>query len=395
MAFYSEASFKRGTKDTSLEISQGKPLEIGEKIWMLHPNRNQGLRWALRTGRRVNTPRVTFGHNETVPNPQWVTYNGANETSQGTTGLVFKTGHGTRLTTGFRIFFPRIKEIIRLTAVMSTDTTGTVTRNFGLGNATTSLLKVGDKGLLLTPVFEEGFTIGLGLTSSQVNRSFPVEEVDWPIALSHKEAAEASYAGDPFVRAVENSIQQSKDQMEATMYFGAKATTTVGGIPITAAEGCANFVQTNVYSATYLSRMDLWDIIGEILSRSPEGFSIHCSWAFKNLITGWGLNSVVTTPDTTVDGLSITTLRTPNGDFPLQVIDLFGQEPTLMGTVMFIPYGKIDYRPLVYYEDWDIRYYPIPKVKTMAKEGHIYGIYGWEYFEQETWGKLEGLRFAA
>lgn len=392
----SEGVFTRGLKTSNLEISQGKPLAIGEKIWMYERNRNQGLRWALRTGRTEPVDRVIFGHLERVPNPEWVTFAGANESSQGVTGLVLATGHGARITTGSRILWPRIKEIIRLDAVMATDTTGAVTRNYGRGNASTSLLKTGDKGLLLTPNFQEGFTVGAGITSALTYKSFAVEEVDWPVELSQKEASEKSYAGDPFARAVGDALRQSKNQMEATMYLSGQRNSTVGGVPITASEGVDNFVQTNVYSASYITRMDLWDIITELKSISPEGFSIHCSNAFINMVSGWGMDRVYYTQDTKVDGVNITGLRTPMGDFQLVPIDLFNQEPYLMGTVFFIPNGKISWRPLVGNgENNDIKYLPINIDNVMSKRGHIYGIGGWDFAEQETWGKLDGLQFAA
>ncbi len=395
MALTSEATFNRGIKTSDLEISQGKPLAIGDKIWMYERNRNQGLRWALRSGMTVKTDRVTYGHLERVPNPEWVEFAGATESPQLTTGLVFKTGHGARMTTGQRIYFPRTREIIRLTAVMATDTTGTVTRNHGRGLAATALLAPGDKGLLLTPTFQEGFTVGLGITSAMIYKSFKVEEVDWPVELSQKEATEASYAGDPFTRAVGDAIRQSKNQLEASMYLSGQVDETANGAPITGTEGIDNFITTNAYSAKSISRMDLWDIITEMKARSPEGFSIHCSGAFINMVSGWGMDRVYYTQDTKVDGVSLTGLKTPKGDFQLVEIDLFNQEPYLMGTVYFIPNGKIMYRPLVGNgENNDIKYLPINIDNVMSKRGHIYGIVGWEFAEQETWGKLDGLRFA-
>ncbi len=395
MALTSEGTFTRGLKTSDLEISQGKPLSIGDRIWIYERNRNVGLRWALRTGQTVNTDRVTYGHLERVPNPEWVEFAGADESSQLTTGLVLKTGHGARVTTGSRIYWPRTKQILRLDAVMATDTTGAVTRNYGRGNST-NLLFTGDKGLLLTPNFQEGFTVGQGITSAMIYKSFKAEEVDWPVDLSIKEATEATYAGDPFTRAVGDAIRQSKNQLEASLYVSGQRDSTISGVPITATEGIDNFITTNAYSASHISRMDLWDIITEIKARSPEGFSIHCSSAFVNMVSGWGMDRVYYTQDTQVDGVRLTGLKTPMGDYQLVEIDLFNQEPYLMGTVFFIPDGKISFRPLVGNGlNNDIKYLPINIDDVMSKRGHIYGIVGWEFAEQETWGKLEGLRFAA
>ena len=391
----SAATYIRGVKDTADVVSQEKPLEIGDKIWMHDPNRNKGLAWVLRNGENSSVTEHIFGHLEDAPFANWVEFAGADEVSQGATGLVFKTGHGVRMTTGSRIYFPRTGEILRLTAAMSTDTTGAVVRNFGRG-VTTDYLLTGDKGLLITPGFEQGFTMGDGLSNSMVYKSFATTEISYPVQTTYVENAEKSRGGNPFKRALRKALKQSKDQMEAELFLGAiKIDNSTYAHPLTVSEGMDNYVTTNSYSATTLSRMDLWDILAEWTALNKVGGAIMCSMAFKSMVTGWAMDKVVYDQETKKDGLDITQVMTPFGVFDLIEIDLFNQEPTLMGTAFFVPKGHVDYHPLIHDENLDIRYYPISRDEIHSKEGEIYGVYGWEFYEEEMFAKLSGLQFAA
>jgi hypothetical protein len=74
-------------------------------------------------------------------------------------------------------------------------------------------------------------------------------------------------------------------------------------------------------------------------------------------------------------------------------IDLFDQESYLMGTMFMIPPGQIEYHWLSHYEDLNIRYNPIARDEVHAKEGEIYGVYGWEFYEEEMFATVNGLEF--
>ena len=388
------ATFYRATKDTADVISQEKPLKIGNKIWMYDPNKNKALAHVLKTGRTQPTYQHIFGHLEDTPFANWVEFAGADESSQGTTGLVLTAGHGARVTTGSRIYWVRTKEIMRLTAAMSTDTTAAVARNFGRGTAA-SLLLHGDKGLILPPAFEQGFTTGLALSNARSYVSFATTEVSYPVAVTNIEQAERNRGGSPFETALAKSWKQSKDQMEGELFFGAKVDdTSTYSHPISASQGLSNFVSTHTYSANKISRMDLWDIIAEWDVAEGEGV-IMCSKQFKAMVTNWGMGKMIMDQDAKKDGMNISRILTPHGEFPLVVVDLFNEDPHLMGTVFFVPNGRVDYAPLIDNISLDIAYNPISRDEVHSKEGEIYGAYGWEFFEEEKFAKLEDLRFAA
>ena len=111
------ATFIRGVKDSADSISQEKPIEIHEKIWMWDPLKNTGLGWILRNGGKAPTTEKEFGHLEDSPFANWVTYtgndsdgSGVGESSQQVTAIHFASGEGPRVAAGSRIVWTRTEE---------------------------------------------------------------------------------------------------------------------------------------------------------------------------------------------------------------------------------------------------------------------------------------------
>ncbi len=399
-----DASWIGGVKDTADVVSQEKPLEIGNKIWMHDPNRNKGLAWLLRNGSRVPTSQHVFGHLEDVPFSSWITFNGTTETSsQGTTDLVFEANASAKLGLGSRVFSPATDQIIRFAAAFDSDgiTSGDVTRNYGRGVSTDYLTK-GEKLFILPPAHEQGFTMQDGLSNAMTYKSFYTTEMSYPVQVTNVEKAEESRGGDPFKRALKKRIKQAKDQMEGEVYLGGQKNDTSTTHPTTASEGMGNWVTTNTYTANYISRLDFFDILAEWTANNHDGGSIHCSMAFKSMVANWAMQmSSITVPIGGQSGegklgLVVDTIKTPFGEFDLVDIDLFNQDPYLMGTVFFVPGGKRQsYRPLIHTENLDLRYYPVNRDEIHSHEGELYGVAGWEFFEEEMWAKLTGLDFTS
>lgn len=392
MATPSDVTHKRGTRYTSDAISQEKPLDISNKIWMFDPNKNKALGWSLINGVKRPVFNHIYGHLEDPPFPNWVEYAGADESSQEVTGLALKTGHGARLTLGSRVYWTRTREIMRLDAVMSTDSTAGVTRNYGRGSSS-DLLQTGDQGLIIPPAFQQGFTMGTALTQGMVYKSFATSEVSWPVQVANIENVEQSRGGNPFVRALNKSVKAAKDQMEGELIFGAKRVSTLSGAPITVSEGLDNYITTHSYTGSTLSRLDLWDILLEVKRTK----SIWCSTAFKAIVAQWAMSMTQYMQGTKEDGMVIDRIVCPAGTFDLVTIDLFDQDPYLMGTLFFVPDGgHLSYCPLEWAgQSLDIKYNPISRDEIHAKEGEVYGVYGWEFNEEEAFGKFSGLQLAS
>ena len=142
--------------------------------------------------------------------------------------------------------------------------------------------------------------------------------------------------------------------------------------------------------------MDFFDIILEWMNWWPGDGVIFCSTAFKSMITQWAMEkSSYTIPISGQEGkgelgLSIDRVMWLHNTYDVIDLNLFSQELTLMGKVFFVPKGKAQYRFL---QGLDIHYAPIARDEVHAKEGELYGVYGWQFFEEERWAKISGLRF--
>jgi hypothetical protein len=399
VAKYTDLTYQRGTKDSADIISQEKPLEISNKIWMTDPNSNKALGWMMSNSGKVSSGNRIFGHLEDAPFPNWVEYAAADEASQAVTGLVFTAGAGLRCALGSRIYFPRIEEIIRCTAdFASTTTSAAVARNFGRGVAATSLLKNGDKGFILPPAMFEGFTTGNGMTSTLYYKSFNMTEISYPVQVTYVDNHETYRGGlTPFQRNLKKAIKQGKDQSEGEMFFGGQVTdNTTYAHPIGASDGIDNYVTTHSYVTDRLSRMDFFDILTEWRTWYKGPGAIFCSTAFASMVTSWAMNSTTMTIPVTGQtgegqiGMEINRVKWLNAEYDLIDVDLLGQETYLMGKVFFVPKGHAQY---VFLQGLDVYYNPISRDEIHSDEGEIYGVRGWEFSEEELWSKISGLRF--
>lgn len=390
-----------GVRDTadasSLSIDPKQPFAIGQEIYRFNPNKHQLLSWAMTHSRRKPCETHAFFHLEKAPLPNWVKYTGADESSQATTGLTFENG-GTRLTTASRVYVARTGEVIRLTADMSGNDTAAVVRNFGTSG--TPLLKNGDKCKILPPAHMEGRTMGEGPTGGEVVKSFATSIVDWPVQLTGTKAAERNVDGSSFENALDDALEQSQDQLESELLFGAyKIDDSSYTYPLHTTNGLMNFISTNVWSVNgYMTRMDFWDIIAEWRKFNKEGGAIVCSSEMISMINEWVFHKLTFNQDMKTLGMDIQQIRTPSGGlFDLIECDLLGQEKNLMGTILLLPglasKQGIDYRPLIAVENRDIKYQPVNEPEKDLKQGCIFGEYAWEFWGEERFGVVTGIDF--
>ena len=393
MSLSSAVTLLRGVKDTYDKIDSEQPIEISNTIWMTDPNMNRGLTWAMSEAGKSEAGNHIFYHLEDAPFPNFVQYLGATETAQAVTALIFSANTAKKVQEASRIYFPKSNQIIRLTATCGSDTTTAgVSRNFGRGTAASYLIQ-GEMGLVLPPAFAQGFTTLHGLSNSRVVKWFSMSEVSYPVEVNNVAEAETWRGGKPFEVALKKTSKLAKNQMEAEMYFGGKVdSNTLYATPVSASEGMENYISTNVISAEKMSRLDFMDIIGMWAMKNPGLGAIHCSGWFKSMVTNWGIPFLEMSSEETTLGLGIDRIRTPWGIVELTPIDLFNQDAALAGKIFFIPSGHINYR---YLPGMDLHYRPIALDNIHSKFGELYGMYGWEFAEEELFLRVDGLRFAA
>ncbi len=363
---------------------------------MNNPNQNQLLSWLMANGLPSEpTFNHTFGHTEDTPFADWVEYTGDDEVSQGATGLTIDNVYE-RCAEGQVLFCTRTKELIRLTAdPASADTTAAVDRCHGRG-ATTDYLKTGDHLLLLTPQMVEGFTTGKPQSGVDVYKSFTTGIVSYPVSATDTEVAERTYSGmTPFEKDLDKSWMRIKNQMESGLFFmGQKTDSSSYTQNYHTFSGIYDFVTTNVTNVSgTMSRMDFFDLLLEWRIFYKGQGAIVCSSYFISLVNQWTDDKVVMDQDAKELGLDIRRINLNGHIYDLIEGDKLSQDPYLMGMIFLVPKGKFMYRPLKEKKDLDIAYNPISRDEVHSDEGEIYGQFGYEYFEEETWSIIEGLEF--
>jgi hypothetical protein len=394
----SAATFFRTVRDTADPIAQDKPLMIGDKHWMLDPDANQGYSWLMANGLPAQPVyNHTFGHLEDAAFPNWVVYTGATETTQAVTGLTIDNVYE-RCANGQVLMNARTKELMRLTAdPASADTTSTVARCHGRGVATDYLVQ-GDRLLLLTPQMAEGFTTGKPISGVGVYKSFTTGIVSYPVSATYTEESEKYYTGlTPFERDLAKAWVQFNAQAGHSALFGGQVEhASTYGLNYHTVTGLYDFITTNVFSVDgTLGRMDLLDILLEWSQFYRGKAAILCSAAFKAMVTEWAYGQMLYDQDAKTLGMNIENINLGGKIFSLIEVDMLSQDPELMGIAFLCPAGRFQFHPL---NDKagitnTVHYHPIDRDEVHSKEGEITGEFGYEFFEEETWGLITGVDF--
>lgn len=395
MALPADITYMLGMRDTadgtSVSIDPLQPFEIGKDIYKLNPNKHQLLSWVMTHAKHRPTPVKKFGHLERAPHPNWITYIGADESTQATTNLYFQEAEK-RLTAESRVAVARTGEVIRNDGAVTTNTLAAVTRNVGTAN--TPLLRCGDKCAILPPMHMEGFTMGNGVSGNEYYVSFYTSIVDWPVQMTGTAAAEKTIDGSPFARHLGDAWDDCQTQMEAEIFFGGGYNLDSGTYSTHAATGLLDLIQTNAFALPgRLTRSDLIDMIGVWTRFNKSGGAIVTSGAVIDLVNSWAYNKVIYNQDLVKEGINVQQFQSTKGLFDLIQCDLFDQEEHLSGTILFLPNDGIDYRPLNGTENREIAYQPVNRDEVDAKEGRIFGEYGYEYFGEERFGIATGIEF--
>jgi hypothetical protein len=222
-------------------------------------------------------------------------------------------------------------------------------------------------------------------------------EFSYPVQVTYVENNETHRGGKPFLKELKKRLKEAEDKLEIEMFFGAGVTdTTTYAHPIGAATGMENYITTNVYSMSKISRMDLFDILQEWKHWCPGGGVILCSDAFYSMVSNWAMSMTQITvgPDGQKGdgqlGIEIDRIRWARGVFDIIPVHCLSLTYEVQGKAFFVPKGHFKYRFL---QDLDSQYNPINRDEVHSDEGEIYGVCGMEFFEEEQWARIDGLEF--
>lgn len=385
------------TDVTSLSIDPLQPFQISTEVWKYKPWKYQFLRWFMENSRYRPTTTSKFHHSERPAQPNFVVFIGDDETSQGTTDLVFQNA-GTRLSKWSRVMNTRTNEIILFQTDFDSDgiTSGDVLRSAGTSG--TPLLLKGDVCKILSKGKPEGEDMGKGTQGDVNTYSFRTGIMEWPVQMTGTKAAERTLEGDPFAVALQESWEQTNDQLESTFLFSGAVdlNPAYSTYALHIGTGIFPYISTNVFSVDgFLTRFDIWNMIMEWKTFwKGQGGAIVTSQQVITQLNQIAFEKVQYTSEVRSDGIDINKITVPGqGTFELIDCDLLGQDPYLAGLMFFLPGDGIDYRPLIGSENRDISYMPVNRDEKDLKEGKIMGEFGVELFGEENFAVATGIEF--
>lgn len=394
MALPKDLTYVLGVRDTgdrtTTTIDPKQPFTFGTEVYKLDAQKHQLLAWIQRYAKREPTDSSRFGHMESAGLRNWVTFLGATETSAGTSGLIFDFP----LPIGARVCNWRTGECLRFATDFTGTTSGTVKRADGTTSG--ALLQFGDRLKLIGFGETEGYTMQHGYTGNEVVKSFRTGIIDEAVELTGTKAAERFVDGDPFEKALFDTWGLVQDQLEAMIVMsGPVDDGSTYTYPYHTPTGLRSAIQTNVWnmSGNPLTQFDLADMCWQWRQFNKQGGALIGSGQLIRWVSSWAANKVIYN-DAMKANEGVYIQRYQPVGFPaaydLVECDLFNQDPTLAGTILFLPYysraGGIKIRPLIGNENREIQYEPVPKTTQDLKQGHIFGEEGVEIINEELFG---------
>lgn len=287
---------------------------------------------------------TAFGHNEQEPLPYIFTYNGATETSAGTTLTVANFTNGSALIEDDILFNPNPAGIERLSVASAPSTTFTAIRNIGGGS---SFLRTGDQLIRIGNAREEGVTTARAAkTTVETFIQFYLQNLNWTKKFTEVAIAAEVYTDPTRVNEHKKMMIEMMLDLELMLYFGVSSA-DIGGTSFAqpSSYGLHQHITAggNVSSATVLTFDEI-----EALLETPyeygatEGFDMWCSPFIARQVNAIMRGQLETTMDETTYGTKVKRLVTTYGDVDVQPLPLL-RGPYLKSIAWFTPKPLTEY----------------------------------------------------
>jgi len=393
-----------GATDSADFAANDQIINLGTDIHKFGRRKTPLLSYIMGGVQTKPTVQETFGHLEQPHNPEFVEYTGADETVQGNTITI---ANYARLSAGQVIYWIRAKRATRVaTTPGGTGVSIAGTQNLNFGTPGTPLLKNGDKGILLPRHVAEGSQIGDFVEYGRVQYDFQTSIVEEPVTVTGTRGAQRlrSRKGvwqDAFDEA--SDAFNRKLQAGLVLQGGFAPTTPSGEAhPIHASMSIDAF--TTQHRWVFGRRINKFDFEEILLALGREnkfesgGLAVICGRRLKSTISGWASKFLEFTPEEAATlGVEVKKLLMGTGDeLTIIPLDFFDKDPTLEGRFWIFDRGNMLHRPLIDVDDRSIKYYPNPLAdpgNTDTKGGRIFGEFGFEFFNPESFASGEDVRF--
>lgn len=334
-----------GVNTTNNVLSNGLVIDMEDKIHLLKPEesplatllgasssvgKQEGVRPGALNGLTIQTGTAeSYKHewleDELSPRTDAINFT----TTYSTVATTFVVDNGAYFVAGQVIFFPRTKEVCRVTGVSSN--TLTVTRNL---NADANGFQPADNDeiVILGDAEAEGATSPTANTVKKTAKYNYTQIFRRSVEITGTLAATKAYGGNDLQwQRKKSGIDHMRD-MERSFFFGQRNENTGGSTPVRTMGGIQYYVTTNVTDVSAaLTEATLITFIRTVMTNGAGPKMLFCAPAVLDAIAGFARGKLLTSRSDQTYGLNIVKYVTPHGDVMLVRQPIFSGSTTGIG----------------------------------------------------------------
>jgi hypothetical protein len=314
---------ERATAATQGILSVRRIIDMHERILLLEPNASPLTVLLSRLDRQsVFNPDFKVVKDELVPVVTAINSAAGYTATDGT----LKVDNEEYFEVGSIATITRLNEMIRVTALSATDSTITVTRDWGSTSANAALLD-NEPIMIISDSNAEGADVRAGKSTLETSDTNYTQIVRTPYEITNTLMASDLYGGPDFpYQASKHGIQHLRKQ-NLIAWFGQKRLLTTGATPVRTSGGIDQHISTNETDVGgTLTTLELVNFIRPIFRYGESSTrAFFMSREVADALSLIGLNRVELVPESKTFGLALESWFSPHGRLNFMVENLFSE----------------------------------------------------------------------
>jgi hypothetical protein len=314
---------ERATAATQGILSVRRIIDMHERILLLEPNASPLTVLLSRLDRQsVFNPDFKVVKDELVPVVTAIN----SAAGYTTTDTTLKVDNDEYFEVGSIATITRLNEMIRVTALSATDSTITVTRDWGSTSANAALLD-NEPIMIISDSNAEGADVRAGKSTLETSDTNYTQIVRTPYEITNTLMASDLYGGPDFpYQASKHGIQHLRKQ-NLIAWFGQKRLLTTGATPVRTSGGIDQHISTNETDVGgTLTTLELVNFIRPIFRYGESSTrAFFMSREVADALSLIGLNRVELVPESKTFGLALESWFSPHGRLNFMVENLFSE----------------------------------------------------------------------
>jgi hypothetical protein len=314
---------ERATAATQGILSVRRIIDMHERILLLEPNASPLTVLLSRLDRQsVFNPDFKVVKDELVPVVTAIN----SAAGYTTTDATLKVDNDEYFEVGSIATITRLNEMIRVTAISATDSTITVTRDWGSTSANAALLD-NEPIMIISDSNAEGADVRAGKSTLETSDTNYTQIVRTPYEITNTLMASDLYGGPDFpYQASKHGIQHLRKQ-NLIAWFGQKRLLTTGATPVRTSGGIDQHISTNETDVGgTLTTLELVNFIRPIFRYGESSTrAFFMSREVADALSLIGLNRVELVPESKTFGLALESWFSPHGRLNFMVENLFSE----------------------------------------------------------------------